>query len=292
MKRVTLLISAMMLGILVSSGIALAVAKSGTDGKDIIEGTNKVDALSGRGGNDTISGLNGNDSISGGPGNDKLWGGEPYPFVSKSGDDSISGGNGRDLVVGGFGADRLSGGAGNDSVVEGPDEDQSKDIMSGGSGDDLMSAAGTPASKDIISCGPGNDTVQADEIDVVAKDCENVEIFGANEETEPTFTAQSTLFFDCIVPRFGNDICGGITRVNNGDRYAVTLQFSGGKTVNFQPWASVFGPDYDVGRRVSLRPGGASRIAWRNGGPSADVYSRADSPAIVKVRAQGFYTSR
>lgn len=294
MKRVVLLITVMTLGILLSSGVALAVSKSGTNGNDTIKGTNKVDSLSGRGGNDTISGLNGNDSISGGPGKDRLWGGEPPPFKSKSGNDSISGGDGKDLVVGGFGADTLSGGAGNDTVVEGPDEDQSRDVMSGGAGDDLMSAAGIPDSKDIISCGPGNDTVQADKVDVVAKDCENVEIFDPNAPAEgapKAFRAASRSFFDCTTKRFGWKYCEPGFTLRSGESAGVDLVASGAdKRVDFRLFLDFWGPNQQVGNIIRLYPGEIKLVDYRwEGRFGQAAFFQIAAPTYVRVDAQGYY---
>lgn len=294
MKRVVLLITVMMLGMLVSSGVALAVAERGTDGDNTIKGTKDTESLSGRGGNDTISGLNGSDSISGGPGNDKLWGGEPPPFVSKSGNNSIRGGNGNDLVVGGFGSDTLHGGAGNDTVVEGPDEDQSRDVMSGGAGDDLMSAAGVPASKDVISCGPGNDTVQADKVDDVAKDCEDVEIFDPETPVDGAssdFRAASRSYFDCTTKRFGWKYCPPSFTLRAGEGAGVDLVASGGnKRIDFRLYLDFWGPNQRVGNIIRLYPGQTKFVNYRWGGRYGQAaFFQVASPAVVRVQTQGFY---
>ena len=49
MRRLVLLLTAMALSLLVASGVALAVIKTGTDGLDTIIGTKGSDELVGRG---------------------------------------------------------------------------------------------------------------------------------------------------------------------------------------------------------------------------------------------------
>ncbi len=70
MRRLVLLLTAMALSLLVASGVALALIKTGTDGPDTIMGTKGSDELVGRGGTDWIDGRTGKDVISGGPGDD------------------------------------------------------------------------------------------------------------------------------------------------------------------------------------------------------------------------------
>jgi hypothetical protein len=224
----------MVLGILVSSGVALAVAKSGTSGNDTIKGTNRVDALSGKGGNDSVTGLGGGDSISGGSGNDKLFGGNAAQTSRVKGNDSISGGRGNDIVVGGFGADSLSGGSGNDKIIEGPWKDQSVDRLSGSSGDDYLNASNDPGRKDFVSCGPGRDTVEADNRDVVAKDCERVNIFQDSKREaqakEDSFTAQAidyrlTIPFECSLPGYfrGSNFCARTAEFVEGETLGIGM---------------------------------------------------------------------
>ena len=55
MRRMSLVLAAMALALLLASGMALAVNKIGTDGPDNLMGTNKADNLLGKGGNDDRS---------------------------------------------------------------------------------------------------------------------------------------------------------------------------------------------------------------------------------------------
>lgn len=90
----------------------------------------------------TLLGGPGADRLSGGPSDDQLDGG--------TGDDRLAGGRGNDVLVGALGGDQLDGGAGDD---------------------DLRARDGLA---DRVTCGEGTDTVDADQLDVVAADCERV----------------------------------------------------------------------------------------------------------------------
>jgi hypothetical protein len=103
--------------------------------------TASAKTINGTSGNDVLRGTSGADKIYGKGGNDKLYG--------LGGNDYLSGGAGNDTLVGGPGNDTLTGGAGNDVLTGGPGADK-------------------------IVCGAGKDTVNADNADTVAKDCEVV----------------------------------------------------------------------------------------------------------------------
>jgi hypothetical protein len=61
------LFTGMAVSLVVSSGVALAVDKNGTNGRDTLRGTNRADTLVGKGGSDVLSGLAGRDQMLGGP---------------------------------------------------------------------------------------------------------------------------------------------------------------------------------------------------------------------------------
>jgi Ca2+-binding RTX toxin-like protein len=61
-KRVTLSLAMVVAALLLSSTIALAEIKIGTDGPETLTGTNSNDLITGKGGNDTLKGLAGNDT--------------------------------------------------------------------------------------------------------------------------------------------------------------------------------------------------------------------------------------
>jgi Ca2+-binding RTX toxin-like protein len=70
------------LTLVVAGGVALAVSKVGTNGRDTLTGTNKNDFLSGKGGGDDVYGWDGTDELQGGPGKDFLFGGRCADFRS------------------------------------------------------------------------------------------------------------------------------------------------------------------------------------------------------------------
>ncbi|MGB3682539.1 MAG: calcium-binding protein [Rubrobacteraceae bacterium] len=178
MKRVVLLITVTVMGVLLASGVALAAVKIGTSGDDVIRGTNGSDVLDGRSGNDRVLGLRGSDVIKGGPGNDALYGAfdrfKPNVENTDRSPDVISAGDGNDIILGGRGADTLKGGSGNDVIFHGPRTDDGKDVISGDEGNDFIFSGDNSKTKDVVKCGPGKDDVFADKADLVSSDCERV----------------------------------------------------------------------------------------------------------------------
>ncbi len=120
MRRTALLFAAMLLALVVSSGVALAVTKSCVAGVDCL-GTRRADTLNGSEGNDrmlgkgrgdTLNGFGSVDELSGQGGADKLFGG--------SEEDNLIGGPGNDVLSGGEGIDQyfFALGWGKDSITE------------------------------------------------------------------------------------------------------------------------------------------------------------------------------
>jgi Ca2+-binding RTX toxin-like protein len=192
MRRVVLLLTVMAATLVLASGVALAVAKIGTNGPDTLRGTNGNDDLSGRDGQDDLFSLNGIDNMLGGAGRDNVWAGnERRPGA---GDKNLQGGSGNDAVLGGFGTDSLLGGTGNDLVdgyrgpdnivgdegtdllIDGGPHEAYKDHLSGGPGNDVFDVENRPPFGDRVTCGSGFDRVAADSKDVVAADCEKVAV--------------------------------------------------------------------------------------------------------------------
>jgi len=89
-----------------------------------------------------------------------------------AGDDTLRGGDGKDRLLGYGGNDRLLGGKGDDVLVGGP----GGDVLIGGPGDDTVIGARDSNAADSIACGPGHDTVEANDSDRVAADCEDVRV--------------------------------------------------------------------------------------------------------------------
>src|SRR5215212_1724182 len=141
MRRAILMVAAVALSLLVASGIALAVNKVGTQGRDFLKGTDGADHLVGKGEDDRIFSLSGKDTLIGGPGKDFIWAGgirsshqDPkVTYTNAGGEKKMVGGPDKDAVVGGKGSDNIVGGGGNDLLIGGKyPRDPVKDTLSGG----------------------------------------------------------------------------------------------------------------------------------------------------------------
>src|SRR5215212_6107232 len=182
MRRTILLLATMALTLLMAVGVALAVNKIGTQGRDFLQGTDGADHLVGKGENDRIFSLGGKDNMIGGPGKDWVWGARrrsfhgdlPVHYTSSGGEKHLVGGSGNDVLWGGKGSDNAVGNSGNDLLIGGEYHHPVKDTLSGGGGNDVFSVDNDPAGKDIVRCGGGYDWVFADTKDVVASNCEKV----------------------------------------------------------------------------------------------------------------------
>src|SRR5215216_3971119 len=177
MRRVILLLTVMAATLVLASGVALALTKIGTNGPDTLRGTNGNDNLLGKGGNDRLFALNGRDTLLGGPGND--------------------------IVIGGWGSDNVVGEEGNDLLFDGPDRDVALDKLSGGAGTDVIGVASLrlkATAADIVTCGSGFDRVVADTKDVVAPDCEKVDLFRGGTRSE--YNDLLNEFFSEVPPSF------------------------------------------------------------------------------------------
>jgi Ca2+-binding RTX toxin-like protein len=92
-----LLVGALLLTL--ASTAALAAARYGTDGHDVLFGTHSADQIYGYGGDDIISGLRGSDLIYGGRGEDALWGSYGADnLYGRSGTDDLHGMGGDDYI--------------------------------------------------------------------------------------------------------------------------------------------------------------------------------------------------
>ena len=163
MRRTMLLLVVMAAVMVMASGVALAVARSGGPGDDTLRGTDGTDALTGNGGDDDLLGLKGTDALSGGEGRDAVLGGNE--IGPRAGDRSLTGGPGRDFVGGGKGSDALAGGEGGDYLFAGPPFGEAADDVDAivaGDGDDAIEAKNVPAAKDVVDCGAGFDRVLVD----------------------------------------------------------------------------------------------------------------------------------
>jgi Ca2+-binding RTX toxin-like protein len=175
---------------------------TGRMGDDFVDGDAGGDEITGGVGGDFLFGDMGPDEMGGGPGtpdgeprfsficgteaagtvgNQLLWGGD--------GNDRITGGRDNERLDGNAGRNVLSGNGGGDCfVLEGAENER----VSGGDGDDFIYAQ--DGNGDDIFCGAGDDTVEADEADRVAADCENenpqppLKAAGATPEAEVPIT--------------------------------------------------------------------------------------------------------
>ena len=115
MRRAFLLLAVMALALVVASGAAVAVSKTGDDGNNRLVGTNDRDTLAGGGGNDEVYGKGARDRLYG-----------------DSGRDLVQGGGGPDQLFGGQGFDRVFGGRGDDFINV---LDERNDVVDCGAGD-------------------------------------------------------------------------------------------------------------------------------------------------------------
>jgi hypothetical protein len=106
----------------------------------------------------------------------------PSTLTGGGGDDFLKTSDGADRLDGGAGADTLDGGFNDDTIVGGPGPDSlAGDHPTGEcgiywcklpAGNDTIEAR--DGERDSVSCGAGTDTVNADAVDTVAGDCEQV----------------------------------------------------------------------------------------------------------------------
>jgi len=120
MRRTVLLMAVMAACLVMASGVALAVSKTGTNGDDVLRGTAQRDTLAGGGGDDLLYGF---------ARRDRLYG--------DSGADRVRGNSGPDQLFGGQGFDRVFGAAGDDFINV---LDERKDVVECGTGFDEVYA--------------------------------------------------------------------------------------------------------------------------------------------------------
>jgi Ca2+-binding RTX toxin-like protein len=195
MPRVILLLVMMAAMVVVSSGVALAVNKVGTNGPDTLRGTNGADNLLGKGGNDVLFSLAGRDTLLGGEGKDWVLGGNKRQPLG--GVKTLVGGPGNDVIATGLDSGNSVGGVGNDFLFEEKTRGLSTDTYSGDPGKDVLVVNNKPANKDIVACGSGFDRVLVDSKDVVASDCEQVSM---NLSDQEFFETVPQSFFEGLEP--------------------------------------------------------------------------------------------
>ncbi len=140
---------------------------NGTEGPDRLAGEDGEDEVRGGDGDDIVEGGLCDDEAYGGPGDDEVMGAGAME-TDEEGDDVLHGGPGEDQIGGDKGDDVIYGDDGDDIWLQGGG---GEDSLYGGKGDDLLDAE-RDGHKDELHCGDGRDSYIADEIDLVADDCE------------------------------------------------------------------------------------------------------------------------
>jgi Ca2+-binding RTX toxin-like protein len=164
MRRTALLFAAMLLALVVFSGVALAVTKScealvecfGTRKADTLNGSEGRDFMFGKGRGDTLNGLADSDLLYGQGGADKLFGGPGLDSMTGGpANDALSGGEDADSYYfgDGWGKDSLADGATDGNMVffvKGPEQDQQVPVTANltiklisGEGPEVKNASGT-----------------------------------------------------------------------------------------------------------------------------------------------------
>jgi Ca2+-binding RTX toxin-like protein len=115
-RKAILLLTSLAVMVVVSAGLALAAAITGTRGPDTLSGTQNADKIAGSAKGDIISGKAGNDQLFG-----------------DSGNDNVNGGAGADNVQSGTGIDSANGQDGAGDFVSVVDND-TNDTAIGGAG--------------------------------------------------------------------------------------------------------------------------------------------------------------
>lgn len=214
-RRAILLMATMAAALVVATGVASAATFTctanpcvGTEGDDTITGTEGDDFIRALGGDDQVYGQGGNDIIdlgagvdyaSGDAGNDIIVGGPGDPELRSV----LLGGLGNDLIIGGDSEDEVQigegtnfvFGLGDDDFIRVDDPDSRNDFALGGGGFDFIDAK--DGARDFLSCGPDFDVVAVDAVDVVASDCEEVNVASAggaaSKAGQPTGIEADTL---------------------------------------------------------------------------------------------------
>jgi Ca2+-binding RTX toxin-like protein len=127
MRRIVVLLIAMVAALIVASGVAFAVIKDcqpdiecvGTPQTDVLTGTSGSDRIYGLAKGDTLQGLGGGDQLVGGGGSDDLRGGlMPDTTTDDGANDTLSGSGGSDTYI-------FGNGWGADTVIDKPILDES-----------------------------------------------------------------------------------------------------------------------------------------------------------------------
>jgi Ca2+-binding RTX toxin-like protein len=156
---VGLILTTMVLGVMLLSGVVLAKKLVGGPGNNNYMGSNDTDYIYGGGGADDIGGKNGPDHLFGDKGNDRLHGGRGHDWVEGGpGSDTAWSDKGTDDLF----AEREHKGSFQAAKVKGG---RKPNRLLGGRGNDIIRAKN--GKKDIIRGGPGYDKAYVDRVDKV-----------------------------------------------------------------------------------------------------------------------------
>jgi hypothetical protein len=143
--RAGLILATMLLGVLVLSGVALALMKSCTTTTPC-EGTNEADVLTGNSRENFIEGLMGEDYIAGKGAADRLFGGRD--------NDTVHGGGGPDKILGGkhSDSDTMYGENGNDTIYGVDEFSTGIDTIDCGEGTEDTAYVDVGQVDDVVNC--------------------------------------------------------------------------------------------------------------------------------------------
>ena len=133
-RRTVLLLTTMSVALMLSAGMALAAAFSGSQGNDTLRGTPQADQIYGLSGNDTLYGFAGADELYGGAGSDDL--------IGSRGDDELYGGSGPDTLLGGPNTDFINSADRSVDVVNCGEDDTAFDEVVHDQADKLRECSG------------------------------------------------------------------------------------------------------------------------------------------------------
>ena len=193
--------------------------------------------------------------VEGSPGDDRIIGNDgPNRLEGGNGTDVMSGGGGNDVVLGGLGIDQVNGDAGDDEV----NGEAHGDVVEGGPGIDRLygdtrcesAGCGGPdhikaidGEVDSVVCRDDNDTVEADQADTVAADCENVQrAAGGGGTTGGGTTGGGTAGGDTAAPAITGRLVGRY-RIGTALRRGLTIGYSCNEACGIVGQVTVSGRD-------------------------------------------------
>jgi VCBS repeat-containing protein len=262
--RVGLILTTMMLGVMLLSGVVLAKNFPGGPGRNNFMGTNSRDYMFGEGGGDDLDGKAGPDYIYGGKGDDRLHGGRHHDVVEGGlGTDSAWGDKGRDELT----AEHPYRGSIQAAKVKGG---RKPDRLLGGRGNDTIRADN--GKRDIIRGGPGRDKAYVDPVD----DVKGVEVVPGGGGNTPPVANNDTLTVAFNTVGNGNVLTNDTDADNpNNTDAGLTVRDADSTTPGVQPES---GPTHG---QLTLNANGSYTYtpAHNYYGPDSFTYKATDGAA-------------